>query len=333
MSKIPQTELYHHGIKGQHWGKRNGPPYPLGSDVSTGKKLKNTSNNKSDGSINTKYLKRAAIAIGVAAGVSLAAYGGYKLYNKLGPTYLDKTLKNKKLYTLSVDVINNNDRLYASFKNSDNNLYMRKYANSLFEKKDYGNKSDNVYQIVNKTNKMKIASIKNTENLFKDTYNNDASFKKSVDDWFNSSELKSRISTEWRRNVLYQNAKKGDLSSTYELFNKLGYTNNGNEHADKVQSIFKKVLNKNGYTAIYDLNDIRGDYKANSPIIVTNPEGLIKQTTNKIYNTDIDIAKKKYINTTNAETIYKAVSTSLLGTSTAAYAGTSIYDKKSKNDN
>lgn len=24
-------ELYHHGIKGQKWGKRNGPPYPLGA--------------------------------------------------------------------------------------------------------------------------------------------------------------------------------------------------------------------------------------------------------------------------------------------------------------
>ena len=23
------NELYHHGVKGQHWGKRNGPPYPL----------------------------------------------------------------------------------------------------------------------------------------------------------------------------------------------------------------------------------------------------------------------------------------------------------------
>ena len=25
------NELYHYGIKGQHWGQRNGPPYPLSS--------------------------------------------------------------------------------------------------------------------------------------------------------------------------------------------------------------------------------------------------------------------------------------------------------------
>lgn len=34
-----EYELYHHGIKGQKWGVSNGPPYPLGSAISTGKRL------------------------------------------------------------------------------------------------------------------------------------------------------------------------------------------------------------------------------------------------------------------------------------------------------
>lgn len=38
--------LAHHGILGQKWGVRNGPPYPLGSDVSTGHRLKEGASGK-----------------------------------------------------------------------------------------------------------------------------------------------------------------------------------------------------------------------------------------------------------------------------------------------
>ena len=45
MSNVNYDKLYsdwleHHGVKGQKWGVQNGPPYPLGSDVSTGSALK-----------------------------------------------------------------------------------------------------------------------------------------------------------------------------------------------------------------------------------------------------------------------------------------------------
>ena len=36
---LSSYELIHHGVKGQHWGERNGPPYPLDSSKSDGHRL------------------------------------------------------------------------------------------------------------------------------------------------------------------------------------------------------------------------------------------------------------------------------------------------------
>ena len=51
-----EDALAHHGILGMHWGKRNGPPYPLSKAISTGKKLKS-----SVGAIHKKHKKKAAL--------------------------------------------------------------------------------------------------------------------------------------------------------------------------------------------------------------------------------------------------------------------------------
>lgn len=145
------SELYHHGIKGQRWGDKNGPPYPLGasSHSSSEKKegtggwsskakkehkdSKKSSNSSEDNSKKKSGLtdkQKKAIKIGAAVAVTgLAIYGGYKLY-KSGK--LDDLIekgkmslsKNKKLQgrMVTIDESTLSDTIKTamnSFKNDD----------------------------------------------------------------------------------------------------------------------------------------------------------------------------------------------------------------------
>lgn len=79
-----ELELYHHGINGQKWGVRNGPPYPLGEGDHSAREEKagwRDSVDKSGSGIDKEKLKKA-VKVGAALAVSaLAVYGGYRLYS------------------------------------------------------------------------------------------------------------------------------------------------------------------------------------------------------------------------------------------------------------
>ena len=74
--------LSHHGIKGQKWGKRNGPPYPIedGNHSASEKKAgwKQSLNKNSKFHLTDKQKKYLKIGAAVAV-TGLAVYGAYKL--------------------------------------------------------------------------------------------------------------------------------------------------------------------------------------------------------------------------------------------------------------
>ena len=110
-----RNELYHHGILGQKWGKKNGPPYPLKSadhsasekkagwkkslnkysGVDTKSKKTYTSDQKIEKKRLTPDQKKRLIKIGAAVVVtSLTAYGGYQIYKNGGFDSFAKIIKN-----------------------------------------------------------------------------------------------------------------------------------------------------------------------------------------------------------------------------------------------
>ena len=117
-----REDLYHHGIRGQKWGVRNGPPYPLrpgahsrseekagwkkslignGKESTKVKRLKTPTDNV--GAVKSKGLtdgQKKALIIGASAvAVGLAAYGGFKLYQQYGEAkYFLNNVETAKQY-------------------------------------------------------------------------------------------------------------------------------------------------------------------------------------------------------------------------------------------
>lgn len=276
-------ELYHHGILGQKWGTRNGPPYPLG------------------GGAYTATEKRK---------IYRARHNKNSIYNK---KHFDTVLNKDKttLMTLSYDKnrTQGTDMFYAAHTKLDkhqyNALFNRKIQMPLYDDdgNEIGTGESYKFKINNKVaSDMKVASEDSGAKAFMQLYSKDRDFYNFVTD---KSRMESHFVKDKYRFKGYREAKfvldkmkdldytptDRDIQTVYRMFNYVLPSEGQNArmaHDVRVQRAkFFTALKQSGYGAVLDTNDaIYGGFKTTSPVIVFDMDQVIPSSVRTTSSTD-----------------------------------------------
>jgi hypothetical protein len=270
----------HHGILGQKWGTRNGPPYPLkGGDYTE---------------TEWKALKKARKA-------------KYSRYNK---RHYDQVIKEgTELQTLARNPqrTNNADMFYAAYTKADkdryNAIFNHKNVQPLYDENGNSIGTGKTYKwaIKNKAaNDIKVASQDSGAKAVTYLYANDRDFMNFVRDPNRlGSYLKKMYVPNDKKynNVLSKMHDKTytptdkDLHTIYDMINCV-IPNQNKDVVNQRAKLFTR-LTKDGYGALLDINDaINHPLPSNSPVIVFDPSsyilsGIKKTTMRDVYKSKI----------------------------------------------
>jgi len=239
--------LAHHGIKGQEWGVRNGPPYPL-----KGSAIRRTK---------------------------------YKLYKKGERKYIIN--KGAKTQTLSYDKnrLNNTDMYYATLNERDKDFYKvmlnQKVPNDVYDDSGHriGPKYYNKYNIRTVANKdIRMANEREGIEAFQKLMENSKDFSNFVTDKSRMSSLMDERRSkfpEYKKALVVvdkiQNGKtdltSNDVALLYRVFNYV-IPSQGKD-VERQRARFFKELKSEGFGAVLDTNDsMYGKFKRESPAII-----------------------------------------------------------------
>ena len=299
---VSSQELYHHGIKGQKWGRRrfqneDGSLTPAGKeryddDGPSEKKKKDYKipENKSTHrlKIEEKYKAKgmsakeaeqaaakrirgeqyavAAAAVTVAACI---AYNKHKNYN------VDKTLSSTTEFQRVLKTDNPNAPIrkgarYVSYDKRDNKKYIGIFGGEML-----GNKGENeqIYKMsIKSKGDVKVASAKRARDTFADLYKNDPEFKKNFTNRVKDTRI-GFMDKPGLTAIMDDLANGREVSDKrlkakgYDLFNIMlvDSDDRGRANANK----FYDALKKQGIQAVGDLNDKKySGYNAKNPLIL-----------------------------------------------------------------
>lgn len=279
--------LCHHGTKGQKWGVRNGPPYPL-----KGNKIRRSSYNVSKKGDQKYEIKKGQIS---------------------------QTLSYDK------DRTTNTDMYFASLSQKDKDFYKalfnKKIPNDAVDEngKRIGPAYYLKYNIKNQAKSyVKVANERDGVEAFMNLMENSKDFQHYVLDKgrldANIDERRAKfpgykesLETIEKCRANPEKITSQDAAKMYRMFNYAIPAEGGDSERQRAR--FFKELKKNGYGAVLDTNDaVYGKFKMEDPVIifdsdamqmvsndrVTNMEKTISSI-RSLLNRDLDLAKKKKI--------------------------------------
>lgn len=211
--------LMHHGIDGQRWGVQHGPPYPLDSKVSTGRKLK----------VKTKKLaqynktEQARIRSGAQLGAYVGGIPGAVIGQHLSKKHIEQEkagVRNKNYTNEDYTSRNMNTATYGPFGRALTTHKIKK-ENRKSEVNDTSKaESKNTYaseKMINKWSKEtkggNVISDAMEKALFDDDYDVDFLEKIQNESYFegnDDSSVNKRL-TEYKKYLTNKHSKEGTL--------------------------------------------------------------------------------------------------------------------------
>lgn len=253
--------ICHYGVKGMKWGVRKEyVPHPR---QSTGSPQRISVRHGK--SAVTKFMKNAEKTLRVAA---------YDYYRVNGKKYVDTVISaGTDFQRVTVNKDEKLDRMYAVYKSEDKNLY----AGRLGQLRRLQTGGPVYAKNFSSKKTIKAPSDKKSESLMVELMNRDMEFSDYVhslkDSGFN------RVTKHPKTNY--------DHYKNFNLAGIMDQSENGMRQAQK----YYKLLKKNGYNAITDLNDRKySSFKADNPVILFDMKNFVETSVRELDRKEINNA-------------------------------------------